>query len=196
MSNEHEHEHEQNPDGTESSANPYSAPLPAQQYLAVPYPTDGRYVRQVKPLCICMIIHGALEMLAALYCVASAFMSSMFVNPPGGPQIPAAQQQFIENIAFFSLAIAGAVVGISGIMRVTAGWSGLYFRNRRLGVISHFFGLLNILTCYCLPTSIGLCVWGSMVYFKPEVKNAFLLGEEGYDAADIESGVARQHHGE
>ena len=172
--------------------NPYAAPVHAEPSWVHSVPQTSTFVRQVKPLCVCMIILGVMEILMGLFWIGLAIFVPMFVvNQQGrGPQIPAGQQEMIQTVIGLSYGGIGLVVSLVGAFRIYCGWRGLHFRSRRAGLISHFVGMLSFLTCYCLPTSIGICVWGCIVYFKPEVKNAFRLGEDGHSAAEIEAGVA------
>jgi len=164
--------------------NPYSTPLASK---SVSHPIGGlKYVRQVKPLCICMMIQGVLEIIAGLFFAAMVFIvPGIITNNPNGPQIPEEQARLMFGLIYGSV---GAVATCVGILRCYAGWQGFNFRRHGLGFASHFLGLLSMVTCYCLPTALGLCVWGCIVYTKPEVKNAFRLGAEGWTAAEIEAG--------
>jgi len=136
-----------------------------------------------------MIIQGALEFVWGLAYVGLGVAVPMFLaNQPAGANIPEEQLEMVQMIQGLVLGGAGVLSVLTGALRVAAGWRGLYFRSRGLAMFSHFFGLLNVVTCYCLPTSIGLCIWGCMVHLKPEVKNAFKLGADGWSAAEIESG--------
>jgi len=92
-----------------------------------------------------------------------------------------------ETFMLLIYGTSGLVGIIAGLLRVIAGIRGLSFRGYVLGIVSHFFGMLNLGTCYCLPTALGLCIWGCIVYFNPEVKYAFKLGADGQKASDIEA---------
>ncbi len=148
----------------------------------------GAYVRQVKPLCICMIIQGVLEILMGLGLFAMAlFVPAIMNQQGGGPQMPAEQLQVAKLVVWITYGVGGGVAIIAGILRITAGIRGLYFRSYGMGLASHFVGLLSLMTCYCLPTSLGLCIWGCIVYFNSDVKHAFKLGRNGQSPAEIET---------
>lgn len=146
-------------------------------------------VGQVKPLSICMIVQGVLEILmGGFYVAMSFFMPAMMMagQPPG--QMTAQQQEMMQTMQMtFGLiyGIGGGAAILGGILRITAGIRGLYFRNRILGIIANFAGLLSVVTCYCLPTSIGLSVWGAIVHFNSPVKRAFALGDQGMKPSEI-----------
>ena len=177
-----------------SSENPYSAPVKIDPDYRGDIGTGGRgtYVRQVKALSICMIIQGALEILVGLGYIAMAFVVPAMMNQPGfggpnaGPQ-QAEELAMVRNILWMTYGLGGGVAILAGLLRIPAGIRGLYFRGYRLGLVSHFAGMLNLMTCYCIPTSFGLCIWGCIVYFNFDVKQAFKLGAQGHSSADIEA---------
>ena len=49
----------------------------------------------------------------------------------------------------------------------------------------------SIAGCYCLPTAIGLFVYGLIVLLNEPVKRAFAMGEQGRTAAEIQNHFAR-----
>ena len=181
-----------------SNENPYSTPATYAPNHQGPMPGggSGAYVRQVKPLCICMIIQGALEILVGIGYIVMAFaMPAMILNqqgvvgPAGGPPGPvqAEQLEFVKMILWLTCGGGGGIAISAGILRVVAGVRGLFFRSHSLGIVSHIFGMLNLMTCYCIPTSFGLCIWGCIVYFNFDVKQAFKLGKSGHTTAEIEA---------
>lgn len=180
--------------------NPYSTPVEIHNYVPSPSPhgATGAYINQVKPLCICMIIQGVLEILMGGIYTAMIFVMPAIMNQQGaagGPQIPGQQQQTVQLIVGLVYGIGGGIALIAGLLRIVSGIRGLSYRGYSMGVASHFFGMLNIITCYCVPTSLGLCIWGCIVYFNPEVKYAFKMGAEGQDAAKITAEMTgRQHY--
>ncbi|QEG23756.1 hypothetical protein [Mariniblastus fucicola] len=175
--------------------NPYTTPLPNPGYQPGPMSmgSGGAYLRQMKPLCICMIIQGSLEILLGIGYIAMGFvMPNMIMNQQGGggPAIPAEQQQMMQMMFGLIYGVGGGVAIVAGIVRIFAGVRGLYLKSYALGITSHFLGMLNVVTCYCIPTSLGLCIWGNIVYFNPEVKHAFKLVADGHDPADVEARMA------
>ncbi len=181
-----------------SSENPYSAPATFDPHHQGPMlgGGSGAYVRQVKPLCICMIIQGSLEILVGIGYIVMAFaMPAMIFNqqamagPAGGPPGPiqAEQLEMVKMVLWITYGGGGGIAITAGILRVVAGIRGLFYRNHTLGIVSHFFGMLNLMTCYCIPTSFGLCIWGCIVYFNFDVKQAFKLGKSGHTTAEIEA---------
>ena len=61
------------------------------------------------------------------------------------------------------------------------------------GLVHHMTALsiLTIAGCYCLPTAIGLFIYGLIVLLNPSVKRAFEMGEQGYSANKIQNHFAR-----
>lgn len=176
------------------SDNPYSMPVEAKGYNPGPLPGGGgggTYVRQVKALCICMMAQGVLEVLVGIGYAAMGFVmpAMMFnqVGQGGGPAIPPEQQQMMQLVFWLVYGGGGLATLIAGVVRIVAGIRGLSMRGYALGVTSHFLGLLSLLSCYCLPTSMALCVWGSIVYFNAEVKQAFKLVADGHEPAEVEA---------
>lgn len=179
------------------NGNPYSAPVEGSVRGPMPSGANGTYVRQVKPLCICMTIQGVLEVLVGIGFAAMALvMPAVMLNQPGpggAPAIQPEQQEFIRMIFWLTYGGGGLLTVIAGVVRIVAGVRGLYFRGYALGTTSHFLGLLSLMSCYCLPTAIGLCIWGSIVYFNSEVKQAFQLGAQGHDPEEIEARMSGRH---
>ena len=92
------------------------------------------------------------------------------------------------------LAIYGSMGLISLVIGVLGIWAGirmLKFRGRILGIVALSSGLLSIAGCYCLPTAIGLFVYGLIVLLNEPVKRAFAMGEQGRTAAEIKNHFAR-----
>lgn len=170
------------------SENPYATPVEVQSYVPTPFPNGagGAYIRQVKPLCICMIIQGTLETLMGTgFILMGIVVPAMIQMNQRGPQQ-------VQTILILVYSVMGLIALVVGVLRIVAGIRGLYFRGYVLGITTHFLGMLNFATLYCLPTSLALCIWGCMVHFNPEVKYAFRMGAEGQDANEIEAGFTGQ----
>lgn len=172
--------------------NAYASPMHMESKVPVPMPmsTNSVFVRQVKPLCVCMIIQGVLEILLGIMYGGLGFVA--FAQPVAvGVQV-SMQEQIIGMLVYI---ILGSIAFVAGVLRIAAGIRGFNFRGYKLGVASHFFGMFNLLTCVCIPTSLALCIWGCIVYFSSEVKYAFQMGAEGHDAREIEAGTSGRFGG-
>jgi len=86
------------------------------------------------------------------------------------------------RLIYTGMAIAGLV---PGVLHLVAGIRNLSYRGRGLGLTALFTGILAIGTCYCSVTSIGLLIYGAIVYFNEQTARAFELGEQGYSTAEI-----------
>jgi drug/metabolite transporter (DMT)-like permease len=101
-----------------------------------------------------------------------------------GPQILAAVPQRREATLppawiFLIYVVLGVVLlAVAGI-RIFAGIRNLSFKGRTLGIIAVFCGLITSLTIYCAPTSIGLVIYGLIVYLDSNVAQTFRDREAG-----------------
>ena len=53
----------------------------------------------------------------------------------------------------------GLLVLIVGVMHIFAGYQCLRFRSRVFALITLFGNILVVLTCYCVPTAIGMMIF-------------------------------------
>ncbi|HYT91160.1 MAG TPA: hypothetical protein VEL76_20775 [Gemmataceae bacterium] len=143
--------------------------------------------RQVPIVAILMIVQGALEGLAG-----ALFLVAAFVVPPlleeAARQQPAGLPMLPETFKQFAMAIylaLGAVALVAAPLRIVAGIRNLSYRGRGLGLTALFVGGLSMLTCYCAPTSLGLMIYGLIVYFNEETAWAFRLGEQGMSTEEV-----------
>lgn len=76
-------------------------------------------------------------------------------------------------LGFYSVLLMG-----SGVAQIVAALRLRHLKGRRFAMMAWGGGLFSILTCYCLPTSIALMIWGLLVMRDPEVEDAFAHPEE------------------
>ena len=110
------------------------------------------------------------------------------------PLAPIPVAPFPVGFEWMMLAIYGSMGLVSLVIGVLGIWAGirmLKFRGRTFGIVALSSGLLSIAGCYCLPTAIGLFVYGLIVLLNEPVKRAFAMGEEGRTAAEIQNHFAR-----
>ena len=172
--------------------NPYQAPHATGLGVGtgVPLSTGRGMVGHVPVVGILMIVQGALEAVVGVGLAAMAFVMPMMMKaelqragaPAGGPS----PEQFQW--------IMGAVYGGMGLflvalatLRIVAGLGNLKYRRRVLGLVSLLGGMATVFTCYCAPTAIGLAVYGLIVYFNPQVTQAFAMGQSGTSKDVIEA---------
>jgi hypothetical protein len=147
-------------------------------------------VPQVTVIGILMIINGALASLLGIFtAMMGPFMFAMFQQMPAGPGAP--PQGLIDMISMIYL-IVGTVVLVGGVVNIVGGIRALAYRNRVLVITALFFNIVPMLTCYCLPTSLGLMIYGLIVMFQPDVAQAFALADEGMPAEEIRQRLSAQ----
>ena len=177
--------------------NPYQSPEePFRAAVEPPPPAPQRrspgLVHHVRVVAILMLVQGGLELLAAIGIgVMAAVLPHMMQldlqhtkNPP----------QFPPNFFGFLTALYGgaaAVALLAGLLHLAAGLQNYRFRGRVLGIVALAGGMLTFFTCYCLPTAIGLGVYGLIVYLNGEATDAFCMGESGCSADEIRTTFRR-----
>ncbi|GEM_PF-4988230 len=147
-------------------------------------------VNQVTVIGILMIVNGSLAtLLGILIAIVGPLMFSLFTQQ--GAQMPQEAQQVVTVISVVYL-VYGSVIAIAGIMNIAGGISALRFRSRNFVITALFFNIAALCS-YCLPTSLGLMIWGLIVMFQGDVAQAFTLGMSGYSADEIKQrmGVGR-----
>jgi len=139
--------------------------------------------KHVPTVAVLMIVHGVLMFVAGF----SLIGVMVFVMPQIGQQIenqqqlqrqqnPNAPQITKEGMTAFLYVVYGAMSAflfLIGVLNIYAGARNYGYRNRVLGVISIFANLGSILFCWCLPLSIGLLIFGMIIYLSPETDRAF-----------------------
>ncbi|MBC8350918.1 MAG: hypothetical protein H8E66_02965 [Planctomycetes bacterium] len=175
-------------------SNPYEAPTGRTPTPSgsgeLPPPQEPGMVGQVRIVSILMMVQGALDLLAGLGLIgmgifmAFAMRDGMMGNPPmqqgNGPS-----PEVMADVISWVYAGLGVVIGIIGALNVYAGYRNWKFKGRTLGIISMIAGVGTIITCYCAPTSIALCIYGLIVYLNTPVGTAFRMGEEGFSGDEI-----------
>jgi hypothetical protein len=141
-------------------------------------------VPQVQVVSILMIVNGALSALMGL--LFSALGPFMFVvmnaDKRGGP--PANERAILEIVSIVYL-VLGLLVLTAGLLNVIAGIRALHFRGRALAIVALFFNLVPVFTVYCAPTSLGVMIYGLIVFFNADVARAFRMAAEGVPPEEI-----------
>ena len=160
-------------------------------------PTDIQrgLINHVTALSILTIVQGSLITLYGIGLGVLAFVMPVFIQAQGGiPVAPIPVAPFPVGFEWMMLAVYGSMGLISLVIGVLGIWAGIRmmrFRGRTFGIVALSSGLLSIAGCYCLPTAIGLFVYGLIVLLNEPVKRAFAMGEEGRTAAEIQNHFAR-----
>lgn len=140
-------------------------------------------VRQVQVVAILMIVNGALISLMGLYLACMGpFM--FFVTTTGGP---ASRPATIMVMSSIYLAL-GLLVLTAAALNITAGIRSLKYRGRTLALVALFCNLVPMFTCYCIPTSLGLMIYGLIVFFHHEVADAFARVADGLPPERVRQG--------
>ena len=166
-------------------SNPYASPVTPSG----PNPVGpiSNMLGQMKAFAICSIVQGALEIL-----VGSGTAAMGVIMPLSQPTAQGSAPPEVTQILMWMAVLYGVVGGLAvmtGGLRIVAGILNLKLKGRNLMIASLFVGLLNIFTCYCIPTAIGLCVWGCIVYFDNGVSQAFALRKQGLSIAEVEQQI-------
>ena len=147
-----------------------------------PRPQDLGVVKQVKIVSILQIVSSLLEMCMGAGLIGVGFMLGYSMSLQD--EFDAAQQDMMVWVQGFYSAFGGIVI-LLGLGRLAAGITGFWYRGYWFTVASLFAGLISTFTCYCGPTSIGLCIYGLIIYFNPAVVHVYKLMREGMSLDEI-----------
>jgi hypothetical protein len=141
-------------------------------------------VPQVQVVSILMIVNGALASLIGLLLSAVGPFLFVVVNADkrGGP--PPDERALLGILSVVYLAL-GLLVLTAGLLNVIAGARALRFRGRTFAIVALFFNLVPIFTVYCAPTSLGVMIYGLIVFFNADVARAFRMAAEGVSPEEI-----------
>jgi hypothetical protein len=154
--------------------------------------------KQVPVVAILMIVQGVLEilmggLLVVIAAIITPLMEEAMRQQPGGP--PPGMPLMPGDFATLAMAIY-LVMGIAALLaaplRIIAGIRNLRYRGRGLGITALFVGGLSMATCYCAPTSLGVMIYGLIVYFNESTARAFELGEQGMTTRQIRDTLDRR----
>jgi hypothetical protein len=147
-------------------------------------------VKQVPVVASLMIANGAIVSLMGLYLVVMGpfLFTMMNVAPPPGPGGPKPGDKAVLTAMSVVYLVLGLVVLTAAVLNIVAGIRSLSFRSRTLALVALFSNLAPMFTCYCIPTSLGLMIYGLIVFFQPDVARAFALVAEGVPAERFKRG--------
>jgi hypothetical protein len=75
--------------------------------------------------------------------------------------------------------VFGPLLTAAGLLKVVAGIRNYSYKGHLLGIMALASALVSAALCYCAPTSLALMAWGLVLYRRPEVERAFLMGRQG-----------------
>jgi hypothetical protein len=171
----------------EGMENPYrdlTAPAESNDPQA-PKPPRSGIVSQVRIVALLMGIQGVLEVVFGLMlgCVGGAFPLMSSLMESSGERVPYDDTFITFGFVFY---LAMAVVHLSvGILHLYAAALTYRFRGRKWGIAALITGLLTAIMLFCLPTALGLAVYGLVVYVNEAVIRAFEMGQRGEPPTDI-----------
>ncbi len=177
---------------TISNFNPYESPnpieSPATDSAAIPPPQSVGWVKHVRIVSALMIAQGSLDLLMGAGLIAmGAFvgfgMRNIVANDPEFQRNAPPPDAMFTLMSWGYIAV-GVVTSLIGAVNIFAGIRNWMFKGRILGMVAMFLGLGASFTCYCLPTSVGILVYGLIVYLNPAVIRAFQMRAEGYTVND------------
>jgi hypothetical protein len=150
-------------------------------------------VGQVHVVSILMIVNGALVSLmgVVLAAVGPTMFAMIALDKRGGGLRPQ-DEGILAFLSAFYVAL-GLMVLAAGVINIVAGARSVKFRGRGLALTALFFNLVPMPTCYCLPTCLGIMIWGLIVFFQADVARAFELGERGVPAEEIRRRMVTGH---
>jgi hypothetical protein len=137
-----------------------------------------------------MIVNGILQALMGLvYAVMGPVMFiTMSQGPAGGPP----NQTMMLAVAAGVDVLLGLLLLAAGVLNILAGSRARKFRRRVFVLVGLFANAVVLPTIYCGPTSIGVLIYGVLVFFHGDVVRAFELGDQGVAAAEIQKRFPRR----
>jgi hypothetical protein len=141
-------------------------------------------VPQVQVVSILMIVNGALSALMGLLFSAVGPFLFVIINADkrGGPP---PDERAILGIMSVVYLVVGLLALAAGLLNIIAGIRALNFRGRGLAIVALFFNAAPVFTFYCAPTSLGVMIYGLIVFFNGDVARAFQMAADGVPAEEI-----------
>ena len=130
-------------------------------------------VQQVRVSSSLQIMVGALELLAAAYLLV---MAGVFAVENFGLN---RQADFSILIEYTAVSFGGFTIFIVAVLRIWSGIAGFKFKRRKMAIFASVLGMTSALTMYCSVFSIGMLIYGLIIYFDRNVKRAYEMAEQG-----------------
>jgi hypothetical protein len=152
-------------------------------------------VSQVPIIGILMIVNGILCILYGFVQMAMGpFMQSIFAmqgaQMPPEAKVQMQQMQQMMQYMFWVYIALGTLNAVVGVVSIAAGIPAMRYRSRTFVIIALFLNPATFMSCYCLPTSLGLMIWGLIVLLQKDVAEAFKMGAAGISADEIKQRFA------
>lgn len=130
-------------------------------------------VSHVRLVAILNAVEGALELGVAGF---GLFVGVILLLVPAEVQRQGGGNPMVLAAIYLTV---GSVNLILGSLRLLASWRNYFFHNRTLGLVSLGVGLLSVFAGCCAITSIGVAVYGLVVFFDAAVIDAFERRSQG-----------------
>ena len=169
---------------TDSSQNPYATPPRAaaadlQTYQGFSGRGLPSTVQHLMVVSILQIVVGALELLvSAILAVYTGILGAMST---GAIEMPEGEEEalFVFGIISAVMLFFGSAIFIAAVLRIWAGIAGFKFKRRKMAIFASVLGMTSALTMYCSVFSIGMLIYGLIIYFDRNVKRAYEMAEQG-----------------
>jgi hypothetical protein len=139
--------------------------------------------RSAATIAVLLIVQGVHDLIAGLaLCGLGAYVGS------GGTGLPVAAFPVESQVA---VVVFGPLLIAAAALKIVAGLRNYHYRALPLGLLALASCLVSALVCYCAPLSLALMAWGLVLYRRPEVERAFLMGRQGLSREWIEATLAR-----
>jgi hypothetical protein len=138
-------------------------------------------VRQVQVVAILMIVNGAITSLMGLYLAGMGpfmFFTALNAGRPGPGGSSGPDTTILGIMAAVYLAL-GLLVLATSILNIVAGIRCLKYRGRTFAIVALFSNLAALFTCYCSLLSLGVMIYGLIVFFHHDVADAFARVADG-----------------
>lgn len=140
--------------------------------------------RHIKVVAILLIVQGGLEaIMGILLCIMGPVMMTVMQSAPppsSGGSAPPPPELF--GAIYIGM---GVIALIASIIKIIAGIRNVSFKGRTLGFVGLGSCILSLATCYCMPTALGVGIYGLIVYINERSAEAFRLGETGMPTDQI-----------
>ena len=136
-------------------------------------------VSQVRVVALLNAVEGGLELSVAVF---SLFIGAILLLVPAEVQRQGGGNPAVLAGIYLTV---GSVNLILGSLRLLASWRNYFFHNRGLGIVSLCVGLISTFAGCCAITSIGVAIYGLIVFFDAAVMDAFERRSQGASMEEI-----------
>ena len=130
-------------------------------------------VQQVRVSSSLQIMVGGLELLPAAYLLLAA---GMFAVESFGLN---RQVDFRILIEYMAVSFGGFTIFIVAVLRIWSGIAGFKFKRRKMSIFASVLGITSALTGVCSIFSIGMLIYGLIIYLNRDVRRAYEMAEQG-----------------